>query len=202
MNSLQTFCAIDFETTGSVEGYPVEPWQIGVAVWKRGEEPVLWESLLQVGPRPFHPRAPGRHARIRAQLEKSPHLKDCLGDLRTHCMGHPMVAHNVATEQGCLRREVPMESFGPWIDTLKLARMAWPALESHTLESLLDTLGLTKQVQQCLPDRAAHDALYDALGSAVLLDHLLSSPGWSEVSLEILMHPDQQAFYRARKSTP
>ncbi len=199
MNPLRTFCAIDFETTGSVEGYPVEPWQVGVVVWTLGDEPILWESLLRVGPRPFHPRAPGRHTKIRRELEQSPQLTECLEPLRAHCTGRPMVAHNTATEQGCLRRDVPMESFGPWIDTLKLARMAWPNLESHTLESLLDTFGLAERVERHLPGREAHDALYDALGSAILLDHLLSSPGWLEAPLDVLLHPDQQAFYRARK---
>lgn len=196
---LGTFCAIDFETTGAVEDYPVEPWQVGVVVWTPGDTPVLWESTLRVGPRPFHPNAPGRHAQIRAELEQSPSLSECLPRLRQLCGGRPLVAHNAATELACFRREVPLEAFGPWVDTLKLARAAWPLFPSHSLEALLEGFKLTERVLQALPGRAPHDALYDALGSAVLLDYLLSCPGWSEATPELLMHPDQQAYYQSRK---
>ena len=190
------FCAIDFETTGSVSGYPVEPWQVGVTRWDLSGEPVFWESLLRVGPRPFHPRAPGRHAVLRRELERSPTLVDRLPNLREYCSGVPLVAHNIGTEKKCLRDAVPMESFGPWIDTLKLARCAWPEAPSHSLENLLDLLGLAERVNALLPGREAHDALYDALASAVLLRHLLAQPGWQNVSLQVLLNPDLSEFYR------
>jgi DNA polymerase-3 subunit epsilon len=192
------FCAIDFETTGSVAGFPVEPWQIGVVVCRGEQEPFFWESLLKVGPRPFHPRAPGRHAAIRAELERSPTLMECLPELRKHCVGIPLVAHNIGTEQKCLRQGVPMEKFGPWIDTLKLSRAAWPDLPSHTLGDLLERFRLSEEIEKQLPNRGTHDALYDACGSAVLLRYLLHQPGWAEVSLEVLVHPDVSGYYGKR----
>ena len=59
------FVAIDFETTGSVKGWPNEPWQVGfVEIGSDG--PVAGsqrEHLLKTAPeRPFSPRAPGRWA--------------------------------------------------------------------------------------------------------------------------------------------
>ncbi|MEX2607844.1 MAG: 3'-5' exonuclease [Kiritimatiellia bacterium] len=199
MSALSTFAAIDFETTGSVAGYPVEPWQVGVVVISAGEEPVYWESLLRVGNRPFHPRAPGRHARIREELEEAPRLQDCLPELRRFCLGRPLVAHNTATEQKCLQAYVPMEPWGPWIDSLKLSRAAWPELPSHRLEDVLRRLDLFNTVQNTFEDREAHDALFDAYGSAVLLQYLLNQPAWSAAGLELLQFPDQTAFYRHRK---
>ena len=48
---------VDFEGTGVVEGYPDEPWQVGM-VRVRGGRVVVgeqFESLLRVGDRPFSP---------------------------------------------------------------------------------------------------------------------------------------------------
>lgn len=190
------FAAIDFETTGSVAGYPVEPWQVGVVLMQPDAPPVFWESLLRVGPRPFHPQAPGRHAKIREQLAAAPTLEECLMDLRSLCQQHPLLAHNIATEKKCLRDQLPMEKWGPWLDSLKLSRAAWPDLPSHKLEDVLTRLQLMEAVRKMFPGREAHDALFDAYGSAVLLTHLLAQPGWKDASLKLLRHPDLSQFYR------
>ncbi len=197
MQPLLCFAAIDFETTGAVPGWPVEPWQVAVVrVDLAGER--KWESLLRVGPRPFHPRAPGRHAALREELARAPSLLECLDELREFCGGLPLVGHNVATEQKCLREAAPMERFGPWIDTLKVSRAAWPALRSHALEDVLMATGLLQSLQEELPGRGAHDALFDALGSARLLQHVASQPGWTA---DILGAPDQSAYQRMRSGT-
>ena len=62
--SQATFTVIDFEGTGSVKGYPDEPWQIGLVQIRNGKlcPETNLESLLQVGERPFNRYAPGRHA--------------------------------------------------------------------------------------------------------------------------------------------
>jgi DNA polymerase-3 subunit epsilon len=191
------FAALDFETTGAVAGYPVEPWQIGVVrVDAQGAR--CWEHWLRVGPRPFHPRAPGRHEQVRGELERAPFLQDLVPELRGLCGGVPMVAHNVATEQKCLRDAVPMERFGPWIDTLKLSRALWPGLRSHKLGDLLAGFGLRDQVTACLPERGEHDALFDAMGSAVLLIHILELPVCANISLDVLVNPDQMAYYQLK----
>lgn len=191
-----SYAAIDFETTGSVAGYPVEPWQVGVARVEPGASPVCWESLLRIGDRPFHPRAPGRHAALRGALERAPGLPECLDRLREHCAGVPLVAHNTATERNCLARDLPMERFGPWIDTLKLSRAAWPELSSHRLGDLLARFGLMEKVRTAFPDREPHDALFDAYGSHLLLKFLLEQPGWESVELEVLVSPDLGGYYR------
>jgi len=188
------FCAIDFETTGSVQGYPVEPWQVGVARVGEDGRITLWESLLRVGPRPFHPQAPGRHEALRAEIAAAPTLTDCLDALREHCAGLPLVGHNVATEKKCLRDAVPMESFGPWIDTLTLTRAVLPALPSYSLENVTRSLGLVDQVAALVAGRAPHDALYDAAASAVLLRHFLGQAGWEDIGLEPLLRPDTSAW--------
>lgn len=193
------FTAIDFETTGSVEGYPVEPWQIGLVTVRENGELDCWESWLRIGERPFHPKAPGRHVQVRHHLRQAPTLEACLSRVRERCVGVPLVAHNAATEKKVLSESLPLETFSPWIDTLKLARAAWPGLNSYKLEDLIDTFSLRPALEKLLPGREAHDALYDAAASALFLQHLLAQPGWETVPLEVLCAPDQSAWNNRNK---
>ena len=77
----------------------------------------------------------------------------------------------------------PMHRFGVWIDTLKIARKAWPGCASYALDDLVVTLNLKPRIDGLCPGRAAHDALYDAVASAMLLEHLLSQPGWGGLTV-------------------
>lgn len=177
------FTAIDFETTGSVPGFPNEPWQVGlVCVPPDGTAPPSsFESLLRVSPdRPFNRWAPGRHARIRAELAGAPALADLWPELAPRLAG-PVAAHNVGTERSLLQASAPLHVPGPWIDTLALARRAWPAAPSHALEDLVPALGLLPRLRALLPGRGPHDALYDAAACALLLLHLLEQPGWGSL---------------------
>ena len=76
----------------------------------------------------------------------------------------------------------PMHCFDPGIDTLKIAREAWPGLASYALESLVGTLQLEERIETLVPDRTAHDALYDAVAAAVILERLCTE-GWGDLSL-------------------
>ena len=175
--------AIDFETTGRVEGWPDQPWQIAVASFTPDGGVETAEAWLGVpADRPFNPYAPGRHAELREMLAEQPTLADCWGEWRDRLGGRILVAHNASTEQRVLRESVPMERLGPWVDTLALARAAWPDLETHGLGDLVTALGLEDRVGSLCPGRSPHDALYDAVACGLLLAHLLDQPGWQEVS--------------------
>jgi DNA polymerase-3 subunit epsilon len=141
---------------------------------------------MRVGERPFNPRAPGRHAQIRAQLAVAPTSDELLGVFSNWLTGVPLVAHNVGTERAMLAKIAPLHRFGPWIDTLALARHAYPKLESKSLEDVTAALGLVPQIQALCPNREPHDALYDATACAVLFTHFLSLPGWEHVTAEAL----------------
>ena len=179
------FSAIDFETTGAVPGFPNEPWQVGaVAVRPDGRTgpDSFFESLLRIDPqRPFNRHAPGRHARLRRELAASPSLVETWPDLAPLLAG-PVVAHNAGTERSVLQSAAPLHVPGPWIDTLALARRAWPHLPSHALEDLAPALGLEPDLRALFPDRAPHDALYDAAACALVLLRLLREPGWESLS--------------------
>jgi DNA polymerase-3 subunit epsilon len=179
---------IDFETTGSVAGYPIEPWQVGIVRVRNGRvcADERFESLLRVGDRPFNPRAPGRHAQIRAQLAEAPLPGELWPELAGWATGLPLAAHNTGTERGVLSRLAPLHRFGPWLDTLALVRRAYPGLASKALEDVAAVLGLETRIRALCPGRCAHDALYDAFACAVLLEHLLALPDWGRITVEAL----------------
>lgn len=182
------FVVADFETTGAVEGYPVEPWQLGLVRVREGKvcAEETFESLMRVGDRPFNPRAPGRHAQIRVQLAEAPSPGALWPELSPWVMGVPLVAHNAGTERTLLNKLAPLHRLGPWVDTLLLVRRAYPGLASKALEDVVAALGLTGRVRALCPGREAHDALYDAFACAVVLEHFLRLPGWERVTVEAL----------------
>ncbi len=180
--------AVDFETTGHVPGFPNEPWQIGMVPLCDGavDPDGMFDSLINIGDRPFNKYAPGRHAQLRARLSIAPTLHCLWPDIFRRLCGIPLVAHNIGTERSILSSSAPLHVFGPWIDTLSLSRRAWPGLESYALEHLVPVLGLDVAVSTLCPGRAPHDALYDSAACAVLLLHLLEQPGWCEIPAEEL----------------
>ena len=182
------FAAVDFETTGAVPGFAVEPWQIGIVRVRGGrvcaEE--AFESLVRVGDRPFNLRAPGRHAQLRDRLAVAPTAGELWPEWASWLTGVPLVAHNAGTERAVLTRLAPLHRLGPWVDTLTLVRRAYPALASKALEEVTGALGLTARVQSLCPGREAHDALYDAFACAAVLEHLLQLPGWERVTVAAL----------------
>jgi DNA polymerase III epsilon subunit-like protein len=183
------FTAIDFETTGAVAGWPVEPWQVGMVVLRNGrvrtEE--RFDALLRVSPdRPFNPHAPGRHALLRAQLADAATWAERWPETAAWLLGRPLVAHNVGTERAILARAAPLHRFGPWVDTLRLTRRFRPDLASAALDDVIEALGLKPHAETLSPGRTAHDAGYDAVACALLLEHFLALPGWERVTVRAL----------------
>jgi DNA polymerase III subunit epsilon len=176
----------DFETTGTLQGFENEPWQIGMVSLRQGrvDATTMFESLLRVdGTRPFNRHAPGRHAQLRTEIAAAPTMQDIWPQIGRRLTACPLCAHNVGTEKKFARRAVPMHRLGPWVDTLKLARRAWPGCRSYALEDLVHELSLQERLLSLCPGREAHDALYDAVASALMLEYLLRQSGWERVTL-------------------
>ncbi len=110
----------------------------------------------------------------------------------------PVVAHGHGTEKRFLRA-FPGHSFGPWIDTLQLARAAWPTQPTHSLGDLCTALGLD-DFAPLARDRGWHDALYDALASLALLKHLVAQFELADAPVEVLLRPDTRSWHRNRHS--
>lgn len=148
------FVAIDFETTGYEGGNVNEPWQLGIA---------LVRDLEIVETREFFFDVEGAPARA--------HERDALGTLGSsfdvwapYLLGKRLVAHNIACEKTILTRTAPLTKWGPWTDTLKVAKAMYPRLPSYTLGELCAAFGCVPQME----GRTWHDGLYDAVACANL----------------------------------
>ncbi|MFA7256726.1 MAG: 3'-5' exonuclease [Kiritimatiellales bacterium] len=181
-----TLTVLDFETTGTVPGFDTEPWQVGAVRLVNGKVDSLhtFETLVRVDiNRPFNAYAPGKHHKLREEIAVADEVSKVWKKLEGWVSGVPLAAHNAAVEKKFLRQMAPMHRFGPWIDTLALARQAWPAAPSHKLEDLIAGLHLETRIREICPSGEAHDALYDAVACAVLLEYLLAQPGWGELTI-------------------
>lgn len=182
-----TFTVLDFETTGTVNGFASLPWQIGAVTLAEGHVDLdRWQlnSFLRVPANyPFSQYAPGTHRAHREAIANAPTTAEVWPTLHARLAATIPVAHNIAAEKTTLRQMAPMTRYPWWVDTLKLARQIYPSLPSHALEDLIPALGLQPRLTQMLPGLAPHDAYYDALAAALLLEHCLSLPGWASLRL-------------------
>lgn len=87
--------------------------------------------------------------------------------------------------------------WGPWLDTRRIAEIAWPGLSSYALGELIIQFQLTHKLsdkaQAYCPAsrRKAHCALFDALASALMLIHLSQQPGYGDMPLAWLIQASQ-----------
>lgn len=182
-----SFAAIDFESAGSAPGRTDAPVQIGIA---RMEALTLQPQLalrtyLQTD-RPVTWAARQVHGIRTEDLHDAPPIATLWPQIETHLRGRFIVAHSAATEKRFLRT-FPTHRFGPWIDTLKIARRFHPRLPSHRLGDLIATFDIADEIQTACPGLAWHDALYDATASLVLLRHLIRSTGCQHQPVDLLL---------------
>ena len=173
-----SWAAIDFESAGTVPGETDCPVQVGIVRVEKlfSAEPRLFTSYLACH-RPVRWSAAKVHGITTATLADAPEFTTLWPDLRDLLRGAVVLGHNPATEKRFLRT-FPGHGFGPWVDTLALARQAAPTLPDHSLSCVCDALGITDSVTALVNDAAHarwHDALYDAAASLQLLRTLVAA---------------------------
>lgn len=193
------FAAIDFESAGAARGRTDVPVQVGVDLWSpesgfgepfdsylRSERPITWAARRVHGIRD-------------EDLLGAPSLLELWPRLRAMLGGAVVVAHGKGTEKRFLRA-FPGHRFGPWVDTLQLARAAWPGHAEHSLSSLCEWRGLRPELDARITGRRWHDALYDATASLILLGDILRQFELLDAPLATLLHPDTSAWHRRQGS--
>ena len=179
------FAAIDFESAGAARGETDQPVQIGIAACPSLEgEPELWTSYISTD-KPVLWSASQVHGITTEMLADAPSFPSLWPAIRSRLGAAVVVGHNPATERKFLRR-FPGHGFGPWLDTLALGKMCVPGLPDYSLSTLCDSLGLTPSVDALLPGRRWHNALYDALGSLLVVRFLVRELKLSSQPLEVL----------------
>jgi DNA polymerase-3 subunit epsilon len=194
-----TFTAIDFESAGTARGQTDAPIQIGLASWSlAADHHNPFVSYLYTD-QPIHWSAQKVHGITPDHLADAPSLLSLWPELKSRLGSAVVVAHSKGTEKRFLRT-FPGHGFGPWIDTLHLARAAWPEMAKHSLGSLCDELGVTDSIKPLVPGKNWHDALFDAVASLAVLSHLIHIHDLADHPVEALLHPDTSRWHRSRRS--
>lgn len=190
------FAALDFESAGTTPGATDVPVQVGMAGMRDGV--IAPESFFRsyiAAARPITWSAARVHG-IRAEdLQNAPPMLELWPRFQEHLKNRWIVCHGAATEKRFLRA-FPLHGFGPWVDTLMLSRAAWPDLPDHSLGALCRHFHLEESVRQLCPDLQWHDALFDAVGSLVLLRHFCESHGLREISADCLLRPNVSTYHK------
>lgn len=190
------FAAIDFESAGIRKGGTEVAVQIGVAGMRGGVIGETFTSFLATD-QPITWSAQKVHGIRREDLAGAPELVGLWPRLKVLLAGQWIVAHGAATEKRFLRA-FPFHGFGPWLDTLKLSRAVWPALDSFALGDLIAALGLEAELRSIHPEFRWHDALSDALASLILLRRIVAETGTGGEAAEILLRADDSFHHRLR----
>jgi len=190
------FAAIDFESAGSAPGRTDEPVQIAIAhlvgtkisealcSYVKTENPVTWAARKVHGITDF-------------MIKDAPRFVDLWPQIKSDMEGCWIVAHGAATEKRFLR-VFPFHSFGPWVDTLDLARSVYPGLASHALGEVIKVLGLESDPEIQAEGFRWHDARCDAIASLVLLRHLIAVCGLADAGAEVLKTAGMERYFKIR----
>ncbi len=176
--------ALDFESAGFRPGASEEPVQIGIAVmqqWKIKPDSALRSYLRVEGNVTW--AAAQVHGITKGDLSEAPSIQELWPEIRARLEGAVVVAHGAGTEKRFLRI-FPTHGFGPWIDTLVLARRCYPDWDSHRLGDLISGLSLGGEMDQLCPGLKWHDAYYDAAASLVLLRRLVTDAHLEKMKVE------------------
>ncbi len=193
------FTAIDFESAGASRGKTDTPVQVGLAVWSMETgHSSHFVSHLQTDA-PIQWAAHKVHGISPEDLAGAPAMLTLWPEFRNRLTGAVTVAHGKGTEKRFLRA-FPGHGFGPWADTLLLARSAWPTLSAHSLGAVCEAHDLTTLVRGLVPEKSWHDALFDAVASLVLLAHLIDTHHLADHPLESLLQPDTSTWHKSRRN--
>jgi len=155
------FAAIDFETAN---GERTSVCSVGIVVVRGGRVVDTFYSLIQPEPNYYNYWCQRVHGLSRADTDTAPLFPDVWARVATKIEGLPLVAHNKAFDEACLRavmRCYQME----WPDyrfycTLQASRRKLRELPNHQLQTVAAACGYEM--------RNHHHALADAAACAAI----------------------------------
>ena len=182
------FTAIDFETANERRD---SACAVGIVRVRGGQIVDSYQTLL----RPRHLRMDWRNQQVHgiaeADLNGAPSLADVWPNLLPYLHRQLVVAHNSAFDVSVLEHTlrdfgVPIPAFH-CLCSVKLAKIAWPQLERHSLNDLATHFNIALN---------HHDALSDARACAEITVHALRS----EVALPLCFKQRELTAGLARRA--
>ncbi len=171
--------ALDLEGSGAQDGADEAILEIAVVPLHDGRpsHDGAYATLVNPGrPVPRRPwLSPGL---VDSVLSAAPPLAQIDPRLGAMINGAVVVGHNIGVDWRLLNRRCPELAPAGLLDTLRLARhLQLPG--KHALTTLLASFNLTSQVTAAAPDSQPHRALWDTVGTALLLEVLVRR-GWED----------------------
>ena len=186
------FIAIDVETANSDPGTIC---QVGLATFRNGRLIAQWKSLANPGCA-FHHGNIAIHGIHREHVADAMPLRSIMKTLHPALVGNVLVSHSSFDRRALANASASSDLSMPdyrWIDTLSIARRAWPELKEnggYSLGKVCRFLG---------HEFDHHDALADAIACGHLLAIAASQTGWS---LEALITPQKAPPKRLEAASP
>jgi DNA polymerase III epsilon subunit-like protein len=168
--------ALDLEGTGAQDRDDEAILEIAVVPLTGGQPdmPNAYCTLVNPGrPVPGRPWiSPGLSSHT---LADAPAIEVIEPELARRLDGAFIVGHNVSVDWRLLHRRCPSVRPRALIDTLRLARHAYPGEKGNNLAKLLDRHQLTATVTGLATGSQPHRALWDTTGTALLLGALVTA---------------------------
>ena len=175
------FVVVDIEGNGHRPPSVVELAIVDVVDGQIHGQPRSW---LVRPPEPVTWQAKKVHGISNDDLKSAPSFDDVSSQIQGGLSDHVLVAHNAIVEQTVLRAHLPSWRPSGVVDTLRLARVERPELESHSLTKLVDSLALHEQLKDV--GQGPHRAEYDAMAAAHLFLLLMEGYAGGNASLDRL----------------
>lgn len=161
------FVVIDVETSCSRRS---SICQVGIVGFTAGVVSFEFETLVDPCD-DFHPVNVGIHGIDSHHVRGKPQFSSLHATLTQHLGGRITIAHSafdrVALSAACVLHSKPVIETR-WLDSVKVARRAWPELDSHRLNALASYLGL---------ELKHHDALSDARAAGMVIVKAIDHTG-------------------------
>jgi DNA polymerase-3 subunit epsilon len=166
----QNFTAIDFETAN---GQRNSACQLGIAVINNGKV-VMRKSWLIKPPTDYFTFS-YLHGITYANVRQEPTFRELWPEIQPYIEQKIVAAHNACFDTGVLfatlrTYQLPIPKFHV-IDSLQVARRAWPRLSNHKLSTVADYLKITLQ---------HHEAESDAVACAAII----CRAGWENIVIK------------------
>ncbi|NLK50975.1 MAG: DEAD/DEAH box helicase family protein [Syntrophomonadaceae bacterium] len=158
MNYRPVLVAFDLETTG-LSPYQDEIIEIGAVKIEDGKITQEFQTLIRPS-RPIPPQISQLTGITQDQLDDAPPLREVLPGFLDFLDNYPLIAHQAVFDQGFLEANLGYPLSNEVLDTLELARLAFPRAINHRLATLARELGF--------PQLETHRALDDARAAAHL----------------------------------
>lgn len=188
------FMVIDVETACSRTS---SICQVGVVGFTDGRVTFEYETLIDPCDE-FHPFNISVHGINRHHVRGKPKFKDLHATLSHQLNGRITVAHSTfdrgALSAACsLHQKIMIDT--RWLDSVTVARRAWPELSSHRLNVLASHLGIELQHHDALSDaRAAGMVIVKAIDhTGIALEDWFNAPVPTSRETESLMRAPQGA---------